>query len=491
VTSALYLQLLRMAMPEVIVVAAALLVLAIDLAFLRDRDVRLRFYVASGIGAIGCVASVARLVHLQSFAGWSNGMFIASPLISAVQISLLVLAAITLLLSVESTFTKHVGEFVLLILLATTGMLFLVASQNTLVIFVSLELLSLCLYVLSAFDKSKAKGAEASLKYFLFGGMSAAFLLFGFSLLYGVSNSTDLPFVAGAIGLHGFTPILAVAMVMTVVGLGFKVAAVPFHFWAPDAYESAPNPAVGFIASSSKVASFFAFYVVLTGGFAPVVGSAAWGHFVAGWSPVIAAVAALSMLLGNLAAIVQISVRRLLAYSAIAHAGYMLIAIVGHTRLSLAALLYYVVTYGLATLGAFAIVNVVEKATGGDQLSNYNGLSRRAPALSACLLIFVLSQVGIPPLAGFFGKFYLFVTALDATPSSGLLWLVILALAMSAVSLYYYLQILKRVFVVAADSTEAVRASGLAKTVIILLAAAVVVFGCAPQLLLRWFTVSI
>jgi NADH-quinone oxidoreductase subunit N len=491
-TSTLYLQLLRLAMPEVIVVATALLVLTVDLAFLRSHTVRLRFSVASALGVLGCVGAIVRLAEAHSAATSADGMFAASPLISVVQIALLILTAITLLLSVDSTFTENVGEFVLLVLLATTGMLFLVASKNTLVIFVSLELLSLSLYVLSAFDKRNAKGAEASLKYFLFGGMSAAFLLFGFSLLYGLSNATDLNAIAATIGAQEWTPVLAVAMVMTVIGLGFKVAAVPFHFWAPDVYQSAPAPAVGFIASASKVASFFVFFVILTKGFAPVAGSAAWGHLVAGWSPVIAVIAALSMLLGNLGAIVQSSVRRLLAYSAIAHAGYMLIAVASHTEQSLSALLYYVVTYSLATLGAFAIVSVVERQTGGDQLSDFNGLSRRAPVLSACLFVFVLSQVGIPPLAGFFGKFYLFIAALGAIPSNGLLWLVILALGMSAVSLYYYLQVLKRVFVAGPAATDGPFQTPFAvQLVVILLAAAVVVLGCAPQLLLRWFVGSL
>ena len=222
-------------------------------------------------------------------------------------------------------------------------------------------------------------------------------------------------------------------------------------------------------------------------------GSAAWLHFTPGWASVIAVVAALSMVLGNLVAIVQSSVRRLLAYSAIAHAGYILLAILSHTQQSLAALLYYVVTYALATLGAFGVIAVVEKQTGGDQLSDFNGLSRRAPVLSLCLFIFLLSLAGIPPLAGFFGKFYLFVSVLAATPeSNGMLWLVILAIAMSAVSLYYYLQVLKRMYV-ADPPAEAggIRAPILSQVVIVLLAMVIVLLGCAPHLLLRWILEAI
>ena len=204
------------------------------------------------------------------------------------------------------------------------------------------------------------------------------------------------------------------------------------------------------------MASFFTFFVLMTVGYGTVAGNAAWAHFVAGWAPVLAVVAALSMVVGNLAALAQKSLRRLLAYSAIAHAGYMLIAIVSHTQESLGALLYYVVTYSLSVLGTFAIIAVVERRYGDDKLENFNGFSRRAPVLSACLLVFMLSQAGIPPLAGFFGKFFLFAAALHGAGAyPALLWLVVLALAMSAVSLYYYLQVLKRVYV--ADAPKASR----------------------------------
>jgi NADH-quinone oxidoreductase subunit N len=484
-----YMQLLHLAMPEVIVVAAALLVLTVDLGLLRNRSSRLRFFVASGLGTAGCVCAIAQLIATYNRIESQQGMFLANPLTSLLQIGLLVLTTVTLLLSAESTFTEHIGEFVLLVMLATTGMLFLVATHNTLIIFLSLELLSLSLYVLAAFDKRNSKGAEASLKYFLFGGMSAAFLLFGFSLLYGASNSLDLAQIAVAISSQGLTPVIIVALVTTVIGLGFKIAAAPFHFWAPDVYQCAPNPAVGFIASASKVASFFVFFIILTIGFAPVVGSAGWGHLTAGWSPVIAAIAALSMVLGNLGAIVQSSVRRLLAYSAIAHAGYMLIAIAAHTQQSLAALLYYVLTYSLATLGTFAVVGVVQQQTRGDQLSNFNGLSRRAPILSVCLFVFLLSQAGIPPLAGFFGKFYLFVAALETNPPNTLLWLVVLALAMSAVSLYYYLKVLKRVYVSSPDEGAGhIQTPISTQLVVALLALGVIALGALPPLLLRWIS---
>ena len=481
-----YAELLELAMPQVIVVATALIVMAIDLLLLRRQTTHVRFSVAATLASLGCAGAVLRILLVPVQANFLDGMLVADPLTHLVQITLLVLTIFSLLTSADSTFTEHVGEFVLLILVATAGMMFLVGSQDLLVIFISLELLSLSLYILAAFDKRGGQSWEAALKYFLFGGMSAAFLLFGFSLLYGLSNSTNLSGIAAAIHGPSLNPLLVIAIVTTAIGLGFKVAAAPFHFWAPDVYQGAPAPGAAFIASGSKVASFFIFFQIMAIGFAGAEGSATLTHFVRGWVAVLALIAALSMVLGNLVAIRQTSLRRLLAYSAIAHAGYILLAIVAHTQQSLAALLYYVITYALTTLGAFGVVAVVEKQRGTDQLSNFDGLGRQAPVLSLCLSIFILSLAGIPPLAGFFGKFYLFVTVLEAG-SMGLLWLVVLAIAMSAVSLYYYLRVLKRIYVaVPADGTLEMKSPMLNQVLMLLLAGAVVLLGCAPHLLLRW-----
>jgi NADH-quinone oxidoreductase subunit N len=482
-----YAQLLRLALPQVIVVITALLVMATDLLALRHRTTRTRFSIAATLASTGCAAAILRIALYPVQASLFDGAFIANPLTHLLQIALLALTILTLLLFANSTFTEHVAEYILLILLATTGMMFLVATQDLLVIFLSLELLSLSLYLLTAFDKRSPYSSEAALKYFLFGGMSAAFLLFGFSLLYGLSNSTNLTHIAAA--LHGtLSPLLVIAIVTTALGLGFKIAAAPFHFWAPDVYQAAPAPSATFIASSSKVASFFLFFEIMTLGFAGAEGSAALPNLIRGWVPVLALMAVLSMLLGNLVAIRQTSLRRLLAYSAIAHAGYMLLAILAHTPQSLAALLYYVLTYALATLGTFAILSLVEEQRGTDHLSNFVGLSKHSPTLAFALAIFILSLAGIPPLAGFFAKFYLFSTVLTSTANhTDLLWLIILAIAMSAVSLYYYLRILKRVYITptdAATNTTPIHPPALTHILILALAAATILLGCFPNLIL-------
>jgi NADH-quinone oxidoreductase subunit N len=361
-------------------------------------------------------------------------------------------------------------------------MMFLVSAEDILMIFVSLELTSLSLYVLAAFNKRDLKSAEAALKYFLFGGMSAAFMLFGLSLIYGLSGATNLGQIAHALVGKGLDPLLVVAIVMTVIGFGFKVAAVPFHLWAPDAYQGAPTPSAAFIASGSKVASFFIFAKVMMLGFAGAEGSGALRGYLPGWVPVIAIVAGLSMVLGNLVAIVQGNVKRLLAYSAIAHAGYMLLAVLAHDQQAVGALIFYAVTYGLTTIGAFGVVALVEQGTGDARLSDFVGLSRRAPLAAFCMMIFMLSLAGIPPLAGFFGKVYLFAAALKTgAPKLGLLWLVILALAMSAVSFYYYLQVLKQIYVTEpSGSAVGAKVSILSQVVLALIALGVVLLGCFP-----------
>jgi NADH-quinone oxidoreductase subunit N len=481
-----YLDVLQFAAPELIVVVTALAVLSADLVTMRDLELGVRLRIGAMISCLGCVAAIGWMVASPQLANLSEGMLVLNPLTQFVKAAVLILAALAAILSIDSDFTPHVGEYFALVLLAAVGMMFLVSSEDVLMLFVALELTSLSLYILTAFNKQNPQSAEAALKYFLFGGVSAAFTLFGLSLLYGLSGSTNLSQIATSIQGPKLDPLLALAIVMTVIGFGFKVAAAPFHLWAPDAYQGAPAPSAAFIASGSKVASFFIFARVMMLGFKGAEGSGAWHAYVPGWLPVVAIVAAVSMVVGNLAAIVQGNVRRLLAYSAIAHAGYMLLGVMSHGGPGLAALIYYAVTYGLTTLGAFGVVAVVEKQAGGSQLCDFAGLGRRSPVLSFCMLIFMLSLAGIPPLAGFFGKFYLFSAALGSTSQPfDLLWLVVLALALSAVSLYYYLQVLKRIYVVQASETSAAAPIFIGNTVVLaLVAASVVLLGCAPEWLI-------
>ena len=471
--------------PEIFIVGTALLVLAYDLLALQDLPRSYRMNLGAGLTVVGCAGAFTWMIANHTIGNWNHGMFLIDPLNELIKGAILLLTALTALLSVDAKFTRHCGEYFALLLLATVGMMLLASTEDLLMLFASLELVSLSLYILVAFDKSSRASAEAAIKYFLFGGMSAAFLLFGFSLLYGLTGTTNIPSLSYRLFILGPDVLVSIAFVMVIIGFGFKLAATPFHLWSPDVYQGAPLPCAAFIASGSKVASFYIFAKMIFFGFNQL----GWGHTdgtIGRWIPVLATVAALSMLVGNLAAIRQTSVRRLLAYSAIAHAGYMIVGYFGTGNIGLASVLFYVITYALTTIGAFAVLGVVEAQVGGGELHHFAGLARRAPVLAACLMIFLLSLAGIPPLAGFFGKFYLFAAAMkNESHTLPFLWLVTFGIAMSCVSLYYYLQLLKQVFVVeAAPDARPLAVSFLGHAVTVILAAVVVLVGCAPTWLL-------
>ena len=518
-----YAALFRATLPETVLEIAALLVLVFDLGFLRRAAGKTRIVAAALVGVAGC-ATALWAVYAAGWYGVSAGsdvLLAAGGTAAVAQVAILVLTALTLLLLIDTDFTRNPGEYVSVVLMAAAGGLIISAAQDLLVIFVGLELLSLGLYILTAFAKKSGKSAEAALKYYLFGGMSAAFLLFGFSYLYGLSGSTYLPRVVYGVNnaaFSGGSPLLLIALVMIAAGLGFKVAAVPFQFWAPDTYEGAPAPAAAFIASVSKVASFA---LLISIGYAALhylqtlmqnSGVTSLGYPTAGvtaasgplhnsvtvfygWCLILVVLSAASMVFGNLAALAQTSVRRLLAYSAIAHAGYILLglAFLSWPNRIPQAVLYYILTYGLTTIGAFGVVSVVERATGSDKLDSFLGLQKRNPLLAAVMLVLFLSLAGIPPLVGFWAKFNLFAAVLSGIGGNlrlGEAWLplalVAVAIAFSAVSLYYYLQVLKRAYVLPAADNTPIKAHPVTLAVLLLIAAAVVVLGCFPALLQNW-----
>jgi len=465
-------------MPETILEITALLVLIVDIAFLRRTVQFVRFRVGALLSLFGIVGSAFAVLCIQPVTQLAESMIVITPLGKLVQLGLLGITALCILLAMDETLTNHVGEYIALILFALIGSMILVSTLHLLVIFLSLELLSLSLYIITAFNKNSIQSSEAALKYFLFGGMSAATLLFGFSLLYGLSDTLNIASMAGIFVLQPFTPVLVLAVLMVIVGFGFKVAAAPLHWWAPDVYQGAPAPSAMFIATASKLASFYLFWNLL---------AAVGEKLNLAITPGLIGLAVISMLWGNLAALAQSNLRRILAYSAIAHTGYILLAfLVGGTIQP--ALIFYVLTYSIAVTGAFGVAAIVERQAGGSDLKDFAELSKRSPLLAFCLLIFVLSMAGIPPLAGFFAKFNLFAIFWQSQPQ--LWWLVALAIAMSAVSLYYYLQILKEAYVVEASesgpqSTAAsLTVSLITKLILLLCALAVIALGCFPQALL-------
>ncbi|MGP8200654.1 MAG: NADH-quinone oxidoreductase subunit N [Limisphaerales bacterium] len=469
--------------PEELIIICGLLALVLDMTIVRRRTVAVRAAVAGMTASLGCVAAMFWIACWHDYR--ASEMLALTPLTQFMKLVLLALTLVVAVLSLGARFSRHVGEYFALLLLAAAGLMLLISSENLLVIFIALEMLSVPLYVLTAFNKSSLPSAEAALKYFLFGSVAAASTLFGISLLYGLTGSLELGSIADKLATQPVEAICYLALVMTLAGFAFKVAAAPFHFWAPDVYEGAPAPIACFIASASKVAGFFVLARIIVTGFGPLHGSAAWEGFRAGWMPLLAILAVLSMIVGNIAALVQTSVKRLLAYSAIAHGGYALLAFFGNSRQMFPALFFYVITYALTVLGAFAVVSVVENSGTRDRLADWAGLGRRAPLLSACMFVFMLSLAGIPPLSGFFGKFYVFTAATAGSPRLAMLWLVIVAIGAGTISLYYYLQVLKQIYTgeLPAGATP-FRPSLAALVPIALLACLVIALGCAPGWLL-------
>jgi NADH-quinone oxidoreductase subunit N len=493
-----YLELLELAAPEGVVVLTVLVVLAVGLTMGRkaggsatppsDATANAAEMAASKtcslVAALGLAIAIGTVLMLPQNVSLFGGMLVLSPLNSLFKIICLVLAFATLLLMPSQKSLPNPGEYLAMLLLGTIGLMLLVGSEELLMIFIGLELLGLSLYVMAAFDKIDIRSAEAGLKYFLFGSTASAFTLFGISFIYGMSGTTALVAIGQKLSTGPVEPLLAVGIVMTLIGFAFKIAAAPFHLWAPDAYQGAPVSSAAFIASASKVASFVVLGKIVLVGFAPAHGSANWHAMIAGWSPVLAALAALSILLGNFVALAQTNVRRLLAYSAVAHAGYTLLGLVAGGRDGFSATLFYTTIYAITLVGAFGVVAIVRRETGGDDLQNFAGLRVRCPLAAVCMSIFMLSLAGVPPLAGFFGKFYLFSVAFGAGGNHGLLWLVVVALFGSFVSLYYYLIVLKAIFIdqVAADTVLPSSSSPfLPRITISFLAALVFLFGIDPS----------
>lgn len=445
-----YTSILTALLPELIVLAALFAALGVDYGLLRHHALTTRSRIAASIACIGLILGLVVIVAQGIWlapVSVGQDQIILNPLTLGAKGILFGLAVMVCILSAEQAPNSHVSEYYALLLLSTLGAGLLVCTENILLLFVGLELISLSLYALTAFNKTSLASTEAGLKYFTFGAVSSAFLLFGLSYFYGVTNTLDLHDAGLAIASMSAIPsLLRVAILLILVGLGFKIAMAPFHFWAPDVYQSAPTPVAGWIASGSKVAGFFVLIKILQ----PVSISPATTAI---WSGALALSAALSLIVGNLGALRQNNLKRLLAYSSIGHAGYMLIGILGGSIDGMASVFFYVMIYAFANLGAFGVINLASDRLGRDaDISDFAGMWKREPVFAALTGIFFLSLAGIPPLAGFIGKFYLFFAAIEGHPEiahwyQGYYWLVALALLFSAISLFYYLRVLKTCFV--------------------------------------------
>jgi NADH-quinone oxidoreductase subunit N len=339
-------------------------------------------------------------------------------------------ALFTIILSKEYLVKQsvHYGEYYALILLATVGMMLMAAAADLIIIFLGLELMSVCLYILAGFMRKRVKSNEAALKYFLLGAFATGFLLYGMALIYGVTSTTNIATIVKDSSTYSTLPLFWIGMGLMMIGFAFKVAAVPFHMWVPDVYEGAPTTVTAFMSTGAKAAAFAALVLIYS------------HHFVGGekLKDAFALLAASSMVIGNIIAISQTNIKRMLAYSSIAHAGYLLVGLASANEIGRSGILFYLSAYTFMNLGAFGIISIIEREEDKNlTFEDYAGLSNSHPLLAALMAIFMFSLTGIPPFAGFFGKYYIFAAAISAH----LTWLVVVGVLMSVVSAYYYLRL--------------------------------------------------
>jgi NADH-quinone oxidoreductase subunit N len=421
-------------LPELALVVLAGIIMILDVLY-RDRDQNfLGWVTAGGLMAIALLAAIFSLPQIEGapvmvFGGmlrldWATFVF---------RLLFLLGGGLTALFATDHPSKKY-GEFCALMVLAVLGMNLMAASSNLVMLYLAIEMTSLPLYILAGSRVLDQKSVEAGIKYLLYGAMTSAIMLYGFSLLFGFTGTTNLYEIAQKAQNGDVSKVLLGGIAMLVfVGFGFKISAVPFHFWAPDVYEGAPTPVAGFLSTASKAAGF-AVLVRVTLILFPTV--------VPFWTLAIAMLATASMVIGNFMALAQRNIKRLLAYSSIAQAGYILIGVVANSKLGATGMVYYLASYLVTNLAAFGIVSLVGREVGSDDLDAYVGLGKRNPGVALAMLIALLSLAGIPPLSGFFGKLLVFTAAVQ----SGYIWLAFVGVITSIVGLFYYLTVMKALY---------------------------------------------
>jgi NADH-quinone oxidoreductase subunit N len=429
--------------PEASMAILALAVMMVDL-FIKRRIVTVTVGLAGLLVPLGFAIAQAVTPGFLAAPHYAfSGMLVIDPYAVFFEIVFIMIAAVMTLASYSyvGKYVKADGEFYTLMLFAATGAMFMASTNELITIYISLELTSIPLYVMAGLLRTGERSAEAAVKYVLLGAMSSAILLYGFALLYGLTGTTDLAGIARSVGtgVQNGNVLILIADLLILAGFGFKISAVPFHMWAPDIYEGSPTPATAFFSVASKAAGFAALIrVFMSGGLGQVN--------LTSLTVIIAIIAIATMTLGNLVAAVQTNVKRLMAYSSIAQAGYILVgfvaSIAGKHPDGDSAVLFFILVYVITNLGAFSGIIALANATGGEKIDDFKGLAKRAPLLSAGTALCLLSLAGIPPMAGFVSKVFIFTAAWG----EGLSWLVVIALLNTVVSLVYYGRIVKAMY---------------------------------------------
>lgn len=409
--------------PEIALAALATAVLILGLIIPKDSRHGLGWL--SVLGVLGVLGLTLLLWENQGTL--YEGLYVVDQYAIFFKITFLAAAFLVILGSMRYVDkTGDQSEYYSILLFAALGMLVMASAGDFITLYLGLELMTIAFIILVSFKRTDARSVEAGIKYILLAGMSSAVLLYGLSLIYGVSGSILITEVGRTV-VQQPSPALVLGLVMLVAGLGFKISAVPFHMWAPDIYEGAPTPITAFLAAGSKAASFAVLLRIFVSALPGI-------HEY--WAMLVAVLAAVTIVVGNLVAIPQTSIKRMLAYSSIAQAGYILVGLVAASEAGIKGVMFYAFLYVFATVGAFTVAAYFHNVTGSDEIKDYAGLSQRSPLMAVVLVVCMLSMAGIPPLAGFVGKFYLFATAVN-----DYLWLVFIGLIMSMVSVYYYLRV--------------------------------------------------
>lgn len=425
---------------------------------------------------LGLIASAALLV-LDWNAGTSHysNMLTFNNYAVAFSITISIIAMLWFLMSKDYFENNtHVTDHFALILFSLVGAVFMVSYSNLAMLFLGIEILSISLYILAGSNFKDIFSNEAAFKYFLMGSFATGFLLFGIALIYGVTASFDLNVIAREIsaGTGDRTSWLYAGILMLIIGLGFKISAVPFHFWAPDVYEGAPTVVTAFMSTIVKIAAFAGFYRLFSTCFSAVSNQ---------WVDALQIITILTLLVSNITAVYQHSVKRILAYSSVAHAGYMLMTLVALNNISASAILYYAVAYSVASITAFTVLHNVEVEDENAIVDSFNGLAKRNPYLAFCMAVALLSLAGIPPLAGFFAKYYIFTVAFQ----SGYIGLVLLAVVTSLIGIYYYFRIIIAMYLKSTEKAEIIEVP-LRHTIVLALCLLLsIAFGVFPDLLIE------
>ncbi len=429
-------------LPEILLVVLAGIILAVDAFWKPERKQSLGWITAAGLVVI-MILSFLFATPQGSDRLIFGGMLRQDWLGFAFNILFMFAAAITALFAMDIPGAGQKGELYVLMLVSTLGMSLMASSADIIMLYLAIETTSIPMYILAGFFTHDDKSTESGFKYLLFGAAASTIMLYGFSLLYGFSGQTNLYGIAQSFFTSEFPklPILG-SLLLVLVGFSFKISAFPFHFWAPDVYEGAPTPIAGFLSTASKAAGFVVVVRVLVAVFTP---SAA-----PDWINLLAVVSVLTMTIGNVLALAQRNIKRLLAYSSIAHAGYILIGVVAMSQLGMTSVVFYLIAYLITNLAAFGIVMTFSKVVGSDEISAYSGLSRRKPWLALAMLVAFLSLAGMPPLAGFVAKIFVFAAAVKAN----FIWLAFVGVINSIVGLYYYLTVLKYVYLFRSDDED-------------------------------------